>query len=77
MIADSDLNNIKAHTEMLTDAYVDLFNAGKLTGDKPIDVDKAVYTFAGGSKRLYDFIDNNPICCNAPVDYVNSIETIS
>ena len=44
MIADSDLNNIKAHTEMLTDAYVDLFNAGKLTGDKPIDVDKAVYT---------------------------------
>ena len=77
MIADSDLNNIKAHTEMLTDAYVDLFEAGKLTGNKPIDVDKAVYTFAGGSKRLYDFINNNPICCNAPVDYVNSIATIS
>ena len=77
MIADSDLRNINAHTEMFTDAYVDLFNAGKLTGNKPIDKSKAVYTFAGGSKRLYDFIDDNPICCNAPVDYVNSIATIA
>ena len=77
MIADSDLRNINAHTEMFTDAYVDLFKAGKLTGNKPIDKGKAVYTFAGGSKRLYDFIDDNPICCNAPVDYVNSIATIA
>ena len=50
MIADSDLRNINAHTEMFTDAYVDLFEAGKLTGNKPIDKGKAVYTFAGGSK---------------------------
>ncbi len=77
MIADSDLRNINAHTEMFTDAYVDLFEAGKLTGNKPIDKGKAVYTFAGGSKRLYDFIDDNPICCNAPVDYVNNISTIA
>lgn len=77
MIADSDLRNINAHTEMFTDAYVDLFEAGKLTGNKPIDKGKAVYTFAGGSKRLYDFIDDNPICCNAPVDYVNNIATIA
>ena len=77
MIADSDLRNINAHTEMFTDAYVDLFNAGKLTGNKPIDKGKAVYTFAGGTKKLYDFIDDNPICCNAPVDYVNSIATIA
>lgn len=77
MIADSDLRNINAHTEMLTDAYVDLFEAGKLTGNKPIDKGKAVYTFAGGTKRLYDFIDDNPICCSAPVDYVNLIETVS
>lgn len=77
MIAESDLRNINAHTEMFTDAYVDLFEAGKLTGNKPVDKGKAVYTFAGGSKRLYDFIDDNPICCSAPVDYVNLIETIA
>lgn len=77
MIADSDIRNVEAHTEMFTDAYVDLFEAGKLTGNKPIDKGKAVYTFAGGTKRLYDFIDDNPICCSAPVDYVNNITTIA
>ena len=77
MLAESDQRNINAHTEMLTDAYVDLFDAGKLTGNKPIDKGKAVYTFAGGTKRLYDFIDDNPICCNAPVDYVNNIATVA
>ena len=77
MLAESDQRNINAHTEMFTDAYVDLFEAGKLTGNKPIDKGKAVYTFAGGTKRLYDFINDNPICCNAPVDYVNNIATIS
>lgn len=77
MLADSDVRNINAHTEMFVDAYVDLFEAGKLTGNKPVDKGKAVYTFAGGTKRLYDFIDDNPICCSAPVDYVNNIGTIS
>lgn len=77
MLAESDQRNINAHTEMFTDAYVDLFEAGKLTGNKPLDKGKAVYTFAGGTKRLYDFIDDNPICCNAPVDYVNNIATVA
>jgi len=77
LLGESDVRNINAHTEMLVDAYVDLFEAGKLTGNKPIDRGKAVYTFAGGTKRLYDFINDNPICCNAPVDYVNNIATIA
>ena len=73
LIAESDLKNINAHTEM----FVDLFEAGKLTGNKNVDRGKAVYTFAGGTKRLYDFIDDNPICCTAPVDYVNDTHVIS
>ena len=77
LIAESDLKNINAHTEMFVDAYVDLFEAGKLTGNKNVDRGKAVYTFAGGTKRLYDFIDDNPICCTAPVDYVNDTHVIS
>ena len=36
MLADSDVRNINAHTEMFVDAYVDLFEAGKLTGNKPV-----------------------------------------
>ncbi|MBE6026293.1 MAG: butyryl-CoA:acetate CoA-transferase [Clostridiales bacterium] len=77
MIADSDIRNVEGHTEMMTDAYRYLFEAGKLTGNKPVDRGKLVYTFAGGSKALYDFIDDNPICCSAPVDYVNNYTTIS
>lgn len=77
MIAESDIKHVEGHTEMFTDAYVDLYEAGKLTGNKPRDEDKAIYTFAGGTKRLYDFIDDNPICCCAPVNYVNNFATIS
>ena len=36
-----------------------------------------VYTFALGSKELYEFIDDNPILCAAPVDYVDALETIA
>ncbi len=76
MLAESDVRNINAHTEMFVDAYVDLYDAGKLTGNKPVDKGKALYTFAGGTKKLYDFIDDNPICCTAPVDYVNNVNII-
>ncbi len=76
LLAESDIKRINAHSEMLVESYVDLFEAGKLTGSKRHDRGKAVYTFAGGTKRLYDFIDMNPICCSAPVDYVNNVSII-
>ena len=77
MLAESDLTNISAHTEMLVNAYVDLFEAGKLSTEKSTDRGTVLYTFAGGTKKLYDFIDNNPMCCNAPVDYINDPHVIS
>lgn len=77
LLAASDIRDLGAHTEMFVDAYVDLYNAGKLTNRKPFDKGLSVYTFAGGSRKVYDFIDDNPICCCAPVDYVNSVHTIS
>lgn len=76
LLSESDVKNLSCHTEMLSDAYVDLYNAGKITGDKNIDRGKMVYTFCSGTKKLYDFIDNNPVCCCAPVDYVNAVEVI-
>lgn len=48
------------HTEMLTESMVDLFEAGVITGrKKTIWKGKIIATFALGSKRLYNFIDNN------------------
>ena len=77
MIAQSDINDLSVHSEMFVDAYLKLYLEGKITGNKNIDKGKMVYTFAQGTKELYDFIHNNPILCVAPVDYVNALEVIA
>lgn len=78
MIAESDLKDLGVHTEMYVDAFVDLTMAGKITGKyKELDPGRQVYAFGAGTKKLYDFINDNPECMNAPVDYVNDISTIS
>ncbi|AGL03901.1 acetyl-CoA hydrolase/transferase family protein [Desulfoscipio gibsoniae] len=72
MLAESDLKDLGAHTEMLVDAYVDMYEAGVLTGrNKNIDPYKIVYTFALGTQKLYDFINNNSRCATYSVDYTN------
>ena len=78
MIAESDLKDLGVHTEMYVDAFVDLAEAGKITGAwKNIDRFRQVYAFASGSKKLYDYADNNPAMMAAPVDYTNSAATVS
>lgn len=77
LIAQSDLKDIGVHTEMLADSYVAMYEAGRVTGNrKNIDKGKMVYTFAMGSKRLYEFLDNNPVCAAYPVNYTNDPENI-
>ena len=72
MIAGSDLKDIGVHTEMLADSYVDMYQAGRITGKrKAIDRGKMVYTFAMGSKKLYDFLHDNPVAAIFPVSYTN------
>jgi acyl-CoA hydrolase len=77
MIADSDINDLSVHTEMFVDAYVHLYNAGKITGNKNTHRGKMVFTFAMGSQEVYDFLDDNPLAFIAPVDYVNALEVIA
>jgi acyl-CoA hydrolase len=49
------------HTEMFTDGMVDLYEAGVITGKKKTLLPgKMVATFALGTKKLYNFIDDNP-----------------
>ena len=72
LIAQSGLKDLGVHTEMLCDAYVAMAEAGCITGHyKTTDPGKIVYTFAMGTKKLYDFLDGNPDCLLAPVDYTN------
>ena len=77
LMVESDLKNLSIHTEMLVDSFVDMYEAGKITGNKAVHPGKMVYTFALGSRRLYDFIDRNQTCMIAPVDYVNDPALIS
>lgn len=78
MITDSDLNDLGIHTEMLVDSMVDLYNSGKITGNrKTTDRFKMVYTFAMGTKKLYDFLHNNPACASYPVNYTNDPRVIA
>lgn len=78
LIAQSDLKDLGVHTEMYVDAFVDIAEAGKITGNrKAIDPGKQCYAFGTGSQKMYDYINNNPECYIAPVDYTNDIRVIS
>lgn len=78
MIAKSDLKDLGVHTEMYIDAFVELTNSGKINGSKKnIDFGRQVYSFAAGTKMLYDFIDNNPELMSVSVDYSNDVRIIS
>lgn len=78
LIADSDLKDLGVHTEMYVDAFVDMTVKGKITGAKKnIDRFRQTYGFAAGTKKLYDFLDQNPQAMSAPVDYTNDARIIS
>ena len=61
------------HSEMFSDGVVDLYEKGVITGaNKTLDKGKMVAAFLMGSKKLYDFVDNNPDVMMRTVDYVNN-----
>ena len=73
-----DKKDLGIHTEMFTDAIIDMIEAGVITGRlKSRDRGKVVASFAVGTKRLYDYIDNNPMFAFYPTEYVNDPFTIS
>jgi acyl-CoA hydrolase len=72
VLAQSDLKDLGMHSEMMCDAFIDLYESGKLTGKyKTFGKYKMTYTFAMGSRRLYDFLHYNQECAAFPVDITN------
>jgi len=66
------------HTELLTEGVVDLVEEGVITCEKKtINRGKIIASFAMGTRRLYDFIDNNPMVEFYESDYVNDPFVIS
>ena len=78
LIAESDLKDLGVHTEMYVDAFVDIAKAGKINGSKKnIDRFRQTYGFGAGTKKMYDYLDENPELMSAPVSYTTDIRSIS
>ena len=65
------------HTEMFSDGVIDLILKDVINGNyKGINPGRAMTTFLVGSKRLYDYVDDNPFVEMRSCDYVNDVANI-
>ncbi len=70
--------DLGVHTEMFSDGVVDLVEEGVITNErKTIHTGKMVAGFVLGTKKTFDFIDNNPIIEFRPTEYVNDVNVIA
>jgi acyl-CoA hydrolase/GNAT superfamily N-acetyltransferase len=68
----TDFKDLGVHTEMFSDGIIPLVEKGVINNSrKSLHRGKIVATFVMGSRRLYDFIDNNPLVEFHPTEYVN------
>lgn len=69
--------NLGIHTEMFSDGLIDLIESGVVDNRcKKIHPGKVVTGFVMGSRRLYDFVDDNQLINFLDIEYVNNIATI-
>ena len=74
----TDKKDLGIHSEMLTDGMVDLVEKGVITNRmKSLHKGKIIGSFAAGTRRLYDFLDDNPMVEMHPVSYTNDPFIIS
>jgi acetyl-CoA hydrolase len=67
-----DKKDLGIHTELFSDGVIDLVNAGVLTNArKSLHPGKVVAGFILGTKRLYEWVNDNPMVEMHPTEYVN------
>jgi 4-hydroxybutyrate CoA-transferase len=73
-----DKKHLGVHTEMFSDGLVDLFEAGVVTNErKTLHRGKIVASFVIGTRRAFNFVDNNPFMEFHPNEYVNDPFVVS
>ena len=73
-----DHRDLGIHTELISDGIIDLIDRGVVNGvAKQLNRTKSVGTFALGTQRLYDFVNDNPAIEFWPVRYVNDPRVIA
>jgi 4-hydroxybutyrate CoA-transferase len=67
-----DRKNLGVHTELVSDGVIPLIEAGVINGErKNFKPRKIILGFVLGTKKLFDFVDNNPIFEFHPNSYTN------
>lgn len=67
-----DRRDLGVHTEMVSDSIIEAIEAGVVTGSKKtLHTGKIIATFYLGTKKIYEFIDNNPVFETHPCNYTN------
>jgi len=70
--------DLGVHSELISDGVIDLVQAGVITGQrKSINRGKITAGFLLGTRRLYDWVDDNPLLDLRPTEYVNSPQIIA
>ena len=79
MLAESDKKDLGCHTGTISDAFLELYQAGKLTNaHKELDTGLSAWNLAMGSQELYDWLDAEPQLFHpGDLDYIHSVERIS
>jgi len=73
-----DKKELGVHTELFTETMMELMESGVITNrKKSIDIGKSVFTFALGTKKLYDFLEDNPGIASYEVEYTNNPDVIA
>jgi acyl-CoA hydrolase len=68
-----DRRDLGVHSELISDGVIPLVEAGVITGArKNFKPRKIIVGFAVGSKKLFEFVDNNPILEFHPTSYANN-----
>ncbi len=71
-LLETGVNDLGIHTEMFSDSLIDLIESGVVTcKKKTLHPGKVIASFVMGTKKLYDYIDNNPLFEFHPSEYVN------
>jgi acyl-CoA hydrolase len=70
-------HDLGIHTEMFSDRIVDLVESGAVTNRlKAVGIGRIVTSFINGTKRLFDFVDDNPLVNFYPCDWTNDTSVI-
>ncbi len=70
-------HDLGIHTEMFSDRIVELVESGAVTNRlKAVGVGRIVTSFVNGTRRLFDFVHDNPLVAFYPCDWTNDTSVI-